>query len=139
MALYVLDTDTLTLHQHRHHRVLQQVMFRAADTVTLTVWTVEEQVNGWFAYSRAARTTAQHITASHLLQRLVDSWAAFPILPQTAGSIAAADRLDRLRINVGRYDLRIAAVALDAGAVVVTRNRRDFGRVPGLVIEDWSV
>jgi tRNA(fMet)-specific endonuclease VapC len=44
-----------------------------------------------------------------------------------------------LRLNVGRNDLRIASVALDLGATVVTMNRRDFGRVPGLPIVDWSV
>jgi predicted nucleic acid-binding protein len=31
-----------------------------------------------------------------------------------------------------------AAIALEHRATVATRNLRDFGRVPGLVIQDWT-
>jgi tRNA(fMet)-specific endonuclease VapC len=53
--------------------------------------------------------------------------------------IARVTQLKALRLNVRLMDLRIAAVAMENQALVVTRNRRDFGRVPGLSVEDWSV
>jgi len=36
-------------------------------------------------------------------------------------------------------DLRIAAIALEEGCVVVTRNVRDFWRIPGLIVENWAI
>jgi tRNA(fMet)-specific endonuclease VapC len=62
-----------------------------------------------------------------------------PLRPQTEPAIARIAHLKSLRLNVRVMDLRIAAVALENLAVVVTRNRRDFERVPGLRVEDWSV
>jgi tRNA(fMet)-specific endonuclease VapC len=35
-------------------------------------------------------------------------------------------------------DLWIAAIALTNSMTVLTRNRVDFERVPGLTVEDWT-
>jgi tRNA(fMet)-specific endonuclease VapC len=40
---------------------------------------------------------------------------------------------------IGERDLLIAAIAVANDMSIVTANRREFERVPGLVVEDWSV
>ncbi len=54
-----------------------------------------------------------------------------------AGGIRAA--LERAGTPIGPYDVLIAAQARRRGAVLVTANTREFARVPGLVLQDWSV
>ena len=49
------------------------------------------------------------------------------------------DAWRRSGIRVGTNDLRIAACAVSAGAIVVTRNRSDFEQIPDLTLQDWSV
>jgi tRNA(fMet)-specific endonuclease VapC len=56
-------------------------------------------------------------------------------------SAAAIDRygvLLRSKLGVKGNDLRIAAIALENSAIVVTRNRVDFERIPGVRIENWA-
>ena len=55
------------------------------------------------------------------------------------GAIRA--HLARLKPNaqpIGPYDLMLAAQALRLGAIVVTNNTAEFGRVPALRFEDWQ-
>lgn len=53
------------------------------------------------------------------------------------GTVKAA--LEKRGERLEDLDLAIAAHALAAGAVLVTTDARHMGRVPGLVVEDWSV
>ena len=40
---------------------------------------------------------------------------------------------------IGPYDILIAAQARRAGAMLVTANGREFARVPGLAVADWTL
>ena len=53
-----------------------------------------------------------------------------------AGDIRAA--LESKGAPIGPYDLLIAAQARRRGAALVTLNRREFERVPGLMVTDWA-
>ncbi|OWK45652.1 hypothetical protein FRUB_01983 [Fimbriiglobus ruber] len=101
--------------------------------------TVDEQLTGWYTLTRQARKPEQTARAYAQLGEAVVRLARWSILPYTEAAIARVANFKSLRLNVGLMDLRIAAIALENNAIVVTRNGRDFGRVPGLSIEDWSV
>lgn len=59
--------------------------------------------------------------------------------PSSRSRLVRYSALKKQKLNVGGNDLKIAAIALEVGATVATRNRRDFARIPGIVTEDWSV
>jgi tRNA(fMet)-specific endonuclease VapC len=43
-----------------------------------------------------------------------------------------------LDTNIFNYDLLIAAHALYKNLILVTNNTKEFQRVPGLLLEDWT-
>ena len=53
-----------------------------------------------------------------------------------AGDIRA--HLEKRGIPIGPYDYLIAAQARRRSAALVTLNRREFDRVPGLIVTDWG-
>ena len=56
---------------------------------------------------------------------------------QAAGEIRA--ELERTGQRIGEYDTLIAGQAFARNLVLVTANTREFGRVKGLIVEDWTV
>ena len=46
--------------------------------------------------------------------------------------------LEARGLGIGPMDTLIAAQALRLAATLVTRNTREFGRVPGLRVENWQ-
>lgn len=139
MSVCVLDTDVLTLYYRGDPGVVRGVNEQAFTDLAISVITVDEQLTGWYTLTRRARRPEEIARAYARLGEAVVRLAKWPILPYTEAAIARVAHLKSLRLNVSLMDLRIAAIALEHGAVVITRNQRDFGRVPGLGIKDWSV
>lgn len=140
MTRYVLDTDTMSLLRMNHAEVARRVLLVAApDVVETTVITADEVLTGWYAVARRANRPPQIEWAYDQLAEAIRFLSRVHLLPFSLAAIAEYDRLKGLKLNVGKNDLRIAAIALENGATVVTRNVRDFGRVPGLSVEDWSL
>jgi tRNA(fMet)-specific endonuclease VapC len=138
MSLFVLDTDILSLYYHGDPTIVQRVDAQPASDLAISIMTVEEQLTGWYTLTRRARQPKEIAQAYGHLGDAVVRLAKWRILPYTVAAVARVGQLKALRLNVRLMDLRIAAIALENGAVVVTRNLRDFGRVPLLTIEDWS-
>ena len=136
MLRYLLDTDHLTLFEHGHPSVIQHVTLQKG-AVGISVVTVHETLRGRLAQISRAADGPTRIRRYALLEQAIQLLAQFPTVPYDQ---PAEDRFQQLRsIRIGSQDLKIASIALANQLIVVTRNRRDFARVPGLTIEDWSV
>ncbi|ADH88211.1 PilT protein domain protein [Ancylobacter novellus DSM 506] len=77
--------------------------------------------------------------AREVLTRLVEAVPVAP-LPASAGEAYGRIRaeLEARGAIIGANDLWIAAHALAAGLVLVTGNGKEFTRVEGLIVEDWT-
>lgn len=138
MIRFVLDTDMFTLFSHQHAAVVSKVDESLSDIAVTTI-TVEEQFGGWFSKLQQSRNPTEYAKTSRKIATTTRLLALFQILHMTEPAIARYESLVKLKLNIGRMDLRIAAIALEVNATVATRNLRDFGRVPGLTVVDWSV
>jgi tRNA(fMet)-specific endonuclease VapC len=133
MSLYVLDTDTLSLYEHRHPIVVGNVQAHASsDELAVTVITVEEQMSGWYSVLRRVRQRDRLAAAYQRLADLVPLLSHFAILPFPETAMDRFDQFRALKLNIGQMDLRIAAIVLEAGGTLVTRNHRNFRRVRNL-------
>ncbi|MEG4804254.1 type II toxin-antitoxin system VapC family toxin [Microcoleus sp. ARI1-B5] len=101
--------------------------------------TLEEQVYGRLNGIRRANSPEKVISAYAKLSATWKYFTSINLLDFDQNAYNCYTDLVRQKIRVGTQDLRIAAIVISRNAVLVTRNRRDFERVPGLRFEDWTL
>lgn len=141
MTLYVMDTDHLSLFERNHPRVVERVLMvrkGIVDDLFTTVVTMQEQLEGRLAQVRRARDSVRLMLAYRRLQETFGLFSDLDILNYNATADEYFRGFRKGGVRIGTQDLRIASIALSNEGIVLTRNLRDFEKVPGLSIQDWS-
>ncbi len=139
MTLYVLDTDHVSLAQRKHPFVMRRLAARHVREIAVAVVTAEEQLRGWLGAIRRASADRQRLVWAYAgLRGALDYLRSAQLLDFDQAAFIRYEELRQQKIRIGTQDLRIAAITLATGGTLVTRNARDFSRVPGLIVEDWT-
>jgi tRNA(fMet)-specific endonuclease VapC len=136
----ILDTDHVSLILQNSPQVIANA---AKHEISVTIVTVQELFNGWVGRINNPSLVHNLPGLYSKLWTTVKYLQTIEVLDFTPEADTCLKKLLKdnppLRKNRLEKDMRIAAIALSIGATVVTRNERDFGQVPGLSIEDWTL
>lgn len=128
---FALDTNSLIYFFRGEGQVARRLLATPPGRILIPAVVLYELETGLAKSSEPAKRRAQ-------LARLIDVVTLLPFGAAEARAAASLRaRLEILGTPIGPMDTLIAGTALVAGATLVTHNIREFGRVPGLFIEDW--
>lgn len=88
-----------------------------------------------FAGAAGARDVRRETGKIEKLLEVIQEMSFDANAARSAGQLRM--QLEETGSRIGPYDLLIAAHAQTLGLVLVTANKREFGRVNGLQIESW--
>ncbi len=136
---YILDTDSVTYQQLGRPAFMQRLAQVGPDEVATTVVTLYEQMRGRLAAVNRQQDDDALLLAFQRLQKTHAYFCRVPVVPFDTDAAAFYRHLLAQKLRIGAQDLKIAAITLSHGAILVTSNRRHFDQVPNLSIEDWSI
>jgi tRNA(fMet)-specific endonuclease VapC len=128
----LLDTDICIYAMKQNAKVLDRLLSRNRADVAVSVITEAELRTG-------AAKSASPVKTAHLVENFLLALAVVDFTSSDATTYARLRaKLDRAGTPIGPLDTLIAAQAVSRKLVLVTNNEREFGRVPGLRLENWS-
>jgi tRNA(fMet)-specific endonuclease VapC len=129
---FLLDTDTCIYALRQSAEVLERLLAQKPEDIAVSVITEAELRTGAVKSSSAAKTL-----------RLVENFLRpLAILEFTSSDAATSAqvraKLERAGTPIGPLDTLIAAQAVGRKLVLVSNNEREFRRVPGLHVQNWT-
>jgi tRNA(fMet)-specific endonuclease VapC len=137
--LYILDTDHISLLQQKHPLIIAKINQIDSSNIFITIVSFQEQVKGWLNLINRNGNNASIIWAYQGLSDVIKYFNQITVLDFDENAYHIFQNLKSQSIRIGSQDLRIASIALAVNGVVVTRNQKDFSKIPDLIREDWTL
>ena len=137
----VFDTDVLTDILRGVPGIVERAMLIRLEEQAIPIVGAEEILRGRLNAIRQAEAGKLFISiarAYELMRTSLSDFRNVTILPYTDRAELLFQKWRSQKIRVATHDLRIAALCVDHDAKLVSRNRRDFDLVPGLMVEYWT-
>ncbi len=139
--MILFDTDHVSILRMpasvRRSRLVERIALASREVFGIPIVAVEETMRGWLAAIAKERTAQRQVFAYRELGSLFEFFATFPNAAFDQASAIRFDSLKAAKIRIATRDLNIAAITLTNSALLLTANRKDFEKVPGLRFENW--
>ena len=134
--IYCLDSNVvIAVVNERNPSVAERFYVEVARRTSILISTIVVY-ELHYGVARSARAVRNRAVLENFLEFPISIIAFDAADAAEAGVIRAA--LAATGTPIGPYDVLIAAQARRRGAALVTLNRREFERVPGLTVANWA-
>lgn len=139
--MIAFDTDVLTEVLLGNAAYVTRAAAIPLHEQAVPVIVIEEIMRGRLNIIRqaeAGRVSVSLARAYELFEDIFTDFRHLHLLSYTGQAEALYQEWRTRGMRLGTHDLRIAAICVAHRATLISRNRQDFERVPGLVTEFWE-
>ena len=132
MLRYMLDTDICIFVLRNRPPEVREKFRRFEDELCISAITVGELFYG-------VERSTRRLENRRAVEEFIGDLMVLPFTIRGAAHFAQLRaELTRAGVACGPYDMLIAGHARSEDLTVVTNNVREFGRIPGLQVENWT-
>jgi len=135
------DTDILTEILDGNPAYAERIAQVPVAEQVVPIVAIEEIIRGRLNMIRKAEAGKGRISiegAYQLFEQTIADCRELKALPFTQQADTLFKQWRKKKIKGATHDLRIAASCVVSSATLITRNRRDFQSIPGLMVEFWD-
>lgn len=139
--MIAFDTDVLTEILLGNSAFVARASAIPVHEQAIPVIVIEEILRGRLNIIRQAEAGMANVSITRAYELFEETFSDFrrrQILSHTPQAEALYQQWRQQGVRSATHDLRIAAISVAHTAKLISRNRRDFERVPGLLVEFWE-